>query len=356
MITLKEIAAEAGVSMTTVSNVLHGKAKKVSPEVEEKIKKLLAKNNYIPRFGLNALTNRGSKIISILVNTPDFVERTPYERPFYGNIIGELESMLRKRGYYIMLFSSKNIPEIMKMTMGWNVDGIISISMPAKYYKQIGRQTGKPIVSIDMNEYDKRKMEGCCNITSKDYEGGRQMMEYLLDHGADKVVYLANTRSGADYCRYLGASEVYKERFGEKAELESRMLGRTYDDRVMVYDEMRRLIGRRAALFFSTDLNAVEALGYFERRQIRIPEDISIVGFDDDVYARLCNPRLTTMRVDVSRKAELAVNMLMRLLDGEEVPEEMPEIDVKIIERESVYSEGGDGRRGGWTNGTDRDS
>ena len=79
---IKEIAAEAGVSMTTVSNVLHGKAKKVSPEVEERIKKLLVKYNYIPRFGLNALTNKDSKIISILVNTPDFVERTPYERPF----------------------------------------------------------------------------------------------------------------------------------------------------------------------------------------------------------------------------------------------------------------------------------
>ena len=61
MITLKEIAAEAGVSMTTVSNVLHGKAKKVSPEVEERIKKLLVKYNYILRFGLNALTNKDSK-------------------------------------------------------------------------------------------------------------------------------------------------------------------------------------------------------------------------------------------------------------------------------------------------------
>jgi LacI family transcriptional regulator len=340
MITLKEIAAEAGVSMTTVSNVLHGKTKKVSPELEEKIKKLLVKYNYIPRFGLNALTNKGSKIISILVNTPEFVERTPYERPFYGNIIGELERMLRKRGYYIMLFSSKSIPEIMKMTMGWNVDGIISISMPVKYYKQIGKQTGKPIVSIDMNEYDIGKISGCFNVTSRDYEGGKKMMEYLLDQGIEKVIYLANIKSGADYCRYIGASEVYKERMGDGAELEIRMLGRTYDERVKDYDDMRRLIGRKAALFFSTDFNAVEAIGYFQRRQIHIPEDISIVGFDDDVYARLCNPRLTSMSIDVSQKAELAVNMLMRLLDGEEIKEMQPKVDAIIVERESVKKNG----------------
>jgi LacI family transcriptional regulator len=340
MITLKEIAAEAGVSMTTVSNVLHGKTKKVSPELEEKIKKLLVKYNYIPRFGLNALTNKGSKIISILVNTPEFVERTPYERPFYGNIIGELERMLRKRGYYIMLFSSKSIPEIMKMTMGWNVDGIISISMPVKYYKQIGKQTGKPIVSIDMNEYDIGKISDCFNVTSRDYEGGMMMMEYLLDQGIEKVVYLANIKSGADYCRYIGASEVYKERMGDGAELEIRMLGRTYDERAKDYDDMRRLIGRKAALFFSTDFNAVEAIGFFQRRQIHIPEDISIVGFDDDVYARLCNPRLTSMSVDVSQKAELAVNMLMRLLDGEEIKEMQPKVDAIIVERESVKKNG----------------
>jgi LacI family transcriptional regulator len=340
MITLKEIAAEAGVSMTTVSNVLHGKTKKVSPELEEKIKKLLVKYNYIPRFGLNALTNKGSKIISILVNTPEFVERTPYERPFYGNIIGELERMLRKRGYYIMLFSSKSIPEIMKMTMGWNVDGIISISMPVKYYKQIGKQTGKPIVSIDMNEYDIGKISDCFNVTSRDYEGGKMMMEYLLDQGIEKVVYLANIKSGADYCRYIGASEVYKERMGDGAELEIRMLGRTYDERAKDYDDIRRLIGRKAALFFSTDFNAVEAIGFFQRRQIHIPEDISIVGFDDDVYARLCNPRLTSMSVDVSQKAELAVNMLMRLLDGEEIKEMQPKIDAIIVERESVKKNG----------------
>lgn len=354
MITLKEIAEEAGVSLTTVSNVLHGKAKKVSPDMEEKIKKLLVKNNYIPRFGLNALTNKGSKIISILVNTPDFVESTPYERPFYGNIIGELESMLRKRGYYIMLFSSKNIPEIMKMTMGWNVDGIISISVPAKYYKQIGKQTGKPIVSIDMNEYDPAKIAGCYNVTSRDYEGGKDMTAYLLDQGIEKLVYLANTKSGADYCRYLGASEVYRERMGEDAELEIRMLGRTYDERVMIYDDMRRLMGRKAALFFSTDYNAVEAIGYLQRRQIRVPEDISVVGFDDDVYARLCNPRLTTVSVGVSRKAELAVTLLMRLLDGEEVEEMEPKVDVNIAERESVLKRNEES--GGWDNEANRDS
>lgn len=337
MITIKEIADAAGVSTTTVSNVLHGKAGKVSPETQERINKLLADNNYIPRFGLNALTNRGSKMISVLISTPIFVEGTAYEKPFYGNIIGNLENMLRKRGYYIMLFSSKNVQEIMKMTMGWNAEGIISISMPVKYYKQIQKMTQKPMVSIDMDENDDDKIKGCCNITSRDYEGGYRMIKYLADCGVQKVVYLRNTSTGADYRRYQGALFAYKQYFGEDVELELHMLGRTYEERMKAYDSMRRLIGRNTALFFSTDLNAVEAIGYFAGQNIKVPDEISVVGFDDDIYAKLCCPRLTTVRIDVVKKAELAVNTLMRLLDNEEPGESLPEVEAALVIRDSVY-------------------
>lgn len=336
MITIKEIAEEAGVSTTTVSNVLHGKTKKVSKKTQEKIHKLLEGNNYIPRFGLNALTNRGSRMISVLVNTPVFVERSPYERPFYGNIIGDLERMLRKRGYYIMLFSAKDIQEIMKMTMGWNAEGIISISMPTKYYKQLGKMTGKPIVSIDMDEYDEKKIKGCYNITSKDFDGGYLMVDYLIQNKIEKIVYFTNTLQGADYRRYLGAKKCYQKHFGKNAELELQILGRAYEERSQIYESMRRLKGLDTALFFSTDLNAVEAISYFAGHGMKVPEDISVVGFDDDVYAKLSAPRLTTMKTDVTEKAECAVSMLMNLLEGEEVEECAQQIDVTLVERESV--------------------
>lgn len=97
MVTIKEIAEMAGVSTTTVSNVLHKKTARVSANTIEKVEKLLAENNYIPRLGLNALTNKSSKIISILINTPAFARGSAYESPFYGRIIGKLEELLRKK-------------------------------------------------------------------------------------------------------------------------------------------------------------------------------------------------------------------------------------------------------------------
>ena len=136
MVTIKEIARQAGVSTTTVSNVLHKKNARVSAETIEKVERLLAENNYIPRLGLNALTNRSSRIICILITTPKFARGSAYETPFYGNMLGHLERLLREKGYYIMIFSDKNVEEIEKMTVGWNVDGIITISMPYRHLKK----------------------------------------------------------------------------------------------------------------------------------------------------------------------------------------------------------------------------
>ena len=209
MITIKEIAEEAGVSATTVSNVLHGRTKKVSPEMIKKIQDLLEEKNYVPRFGLNALTNRKSKMIGVLISTPEFVERSPYERPFYGTVIGTLESAFREKGYYIMLCSSKNMQEVMRMILGWNVDGVVSISLPPKYYQEIKEITGKPVVSIDM-DVDTPYTTGCYNITSTDEVCGEKVVEYLLEQNIRKIIYIANAKKGADYRRYQGALKAQR--------------------------------------------------------------------------------------------------------------------------------------------------
>ncbi len=335
MITIKEIAEQAGVSATTVSNVLHGKVNKVSPQMVEKIQGLLQDNNYIPRFGLSALTSKESRIIGILISTPDFLE-TPYEKPFYGVVISTLEHQLREHGYYIMFFSSKDIHEIMRMTLGWNVDGVIAVSMPKKYCQKIGEMTGKPVVSIDVDVNHPKDAMDCYNVTSPDYEAGGDMIRYLAENKINEVVYFANIKRGSDYRRYKGANAAYKKYFGRDKTLQMTILGRSLEERNEQYGALKKLAGKNAAVFFSTDLNAAEAIGYFTRAGIRVPDEISVVGVDDEIYARLCVPGLTTIHSDVAEKARLAVKMLLRIISGKEVVTKNVEIEVQIIERESV--------------------
>lgn len=336
MITMKEIAMIADVSTTTVSNVIHGKINKVSPDTVDKIQRLLEENNYIPRFGLNALTNRGSKMIGIIIHTPEFFEQMPYERPFYGKVIGMLEHVFRERGYYIMLYSSKDLQDIMTMVLGWNIDGIITISMPQEYYQKIQEKTKKPVVAIDLLDEDDR-LDHCYSVTSKDYDGGSQVMKYLIQQGFKEIIFIANVKEGADLYRYQGANEVYKKHFKLGTDLKYYILERTYEERVRTYESLERYAQKgENALFFSTDLNAVEAIGYFREKQIQVPEDISVVGFDDDIYARLCIPQLTSMKVDSEKKARLAAKMLMKLIEGEKVEEKHIKIDVQFMKRNSV--------------------
>lgn len=339
MITIKEIADKAGVSTTTVSNVLHGKVNKVSPQMVERIQGLLEEHNYIPRFGLSALTSRGSKMIGVLISTPEFVEETLYEKPFYGSVIGALESWFRKRGYYIMVFSSKDIDEIMRMALGWNVDGVISISMPKKYCQKLGELIGKPIVSIDMDVNDQKEIQDSYNVTSQDDVAGELMIKYLFQCGSRDIIYLANVKRGADYRRYTGACKAYQEHLGAERELEYLILERDFEGRRAQYKQLEKIAGERFALYFSNDLNAVEAIGCFTREGIAIPEQISIVGVDDDIYGRLSVPRLTTIRTTSAKKAEVAAEMLRNIIEGRPVPKRNERIPIEIIERESVYQE-----------------
>ena len=298
MVTIKEIARQAGVSTTTVSNVLHKKNARVSAETIEKVERLLAENNYIPRLGLNALTNRSSRIICILITTPEFARGSAYETPFYGNMLGHLEQLLRERGYYIMIFSDKNVEEIEKMTVGWNVDGIITISMPYRHLQKIAGLSETPIVSIDM-------------------------------------VYLANVDHGADHLRFVGVREAVREADCEIL-LEEKRLPRDYRERKKCYQDFLKYVGTDTALFFSTDFNAAEMISFLHRNHVKIPDEISVAGMDDDVFASIVYPRLTTIRVNVEEKAETAVEVLMKLINGEECEKNVYKTTVQLIKRESV--------------------
>lgn len=336
MVTIKEIAKRAGVSPTTVSNVLNGRTQKVSPKTVKKIQKLLDEHNYVPRFGLNALRNTESKIIGILINTPEFMTENPLEKPFYSRVVGTLEKLFWENGYYTMICSSKDMDEIMTMVLGWNIDGVITISMPEHYYHKTQVMTKKPVVSIDMEFENSNKSANYYNVTSKDFHVGELMSDYLLKVGSEEIIFLANTLKGVDNTRYLGAQSIYQQVLGKDKKIERFILSHELEKREELYRSIALEQKEKLSLFFSTDFNAVEAIGFYNRNGIRIPDDISIVGCDDEIYSILSAPRLTTVRIDSNKKAELAGNMLLNLIQGKTIQQTNIEIDASIVERESV--------------------
>lgn len=128
MATIKEIAERAGVSTTTVSNVIHGKTRKVSPSTIQKIEQLIREMGYVQKMGLRVLNKESSQLIAVVINFHKDFKDSVLGDPFYGKIIGFIEEYVQRRGYYLMLYSTKDIEKIFQMVMGWNVDGVIAIS------------------------------------------------------------------------------------------------------------------------------------------------------------------------------------------------------------------------------------
>ena len=172
-------------------------------------------------------------------------------------------------------------------------------------------------------------------VTSEDKKGGREMAEYLIRQGVKRIVYLANVNHGADHLRFLGVMEAVRET-DRDVFLEKRRLPGNDAEREKCYQDFLKYVGTETALFFSADINAAEMISFLHRNKVKIPEEISVAGMDDDVFATIVYPRLTTIRVDVGEKAETAVNVLMKLIHGEKCEKNVYMTGVQLVERESV--------------------
>ena len=301
MATIKEIAQRAGVSTTTVSNVIHGKTKKVSPANIEKIENLIREMGYVQKMGLRVLNKEKSQLIAVVINYHKDFKDSVIGDPFYGKIIGFIEKYVQELGYYLMLYSAKDTDKIFQMVMGWDVDGVIAISFSKSNCEKIYQLINKPIVSID---------------AYGELDAGQE--NHVLNIGLDD-------------------QRAAKEFAGKKQKVQFTALGMNYAKRKESYAWLIQRKKPKTALFFLSDLYALEAISFFSSRGVKIPEEIGIAGYDNISYAEFSVPRLTTISQNVEQKASLAVEILMERINGVEKERENEiELPVTLIPRKSL--------------------
>ncbi len=338
MATIKEIAERAGVSTTTVSNVIHGKTKKVSPATIDKIESLISEMGYVQKMGLRVLNNEKSQLIAVVVNYHKDFKDSVLGDPFYGKIIGFIEEYIQKQGYYMMICSTKDVEKIFQMVAGWDVDGVIAISFSRRNCEKIYQLIKKPIVSIDAyGELDAGEVQHVANIGLDDESGGYQMTKYLLTCGYEEIKICAGRDSGVDHIRYLGAMRAMKECGKANQSLQFVALGMNYEKRKSNYDWLMQRRRPGTALFFLSDMYALEAISFYAGRKLSVPEEIGVAGYDDISFAQYSTPRLTTVKQDVERKARLAVELVLKWINEGSIGEMMEtQLPVALVKRESV--------------------
>ncbi|SCP98816.1 LacI family DNA-binding transcriptional regulator [Anaerobium acetethylicum] len=334
MITIKEIADELGISTTTVNNVIHGKTKEVSKATIEKVEKMIAKYEYVPNMNARNLAQNRSKIIAVAMKARKDKYENAIKDSYVGELIGAIEKSVRTSEYFLMIYISDDIGEILKNVSTWNVDGLILLGMSGDDSVMIKKKFKKPMVFVD--SYFCQDVMGYYNVGLEDAKGTYEATKYLLECGHRKIAFLADNCVGVDHERFIGYKRALQE-YGIGCREEDFFVMMPAENEIEAcLDELYHYSEQYTALCCASDYYAVMVMNYLSDRGKIIPDDISVVGFDDNASATIVRPALTTIHQDVTKKGEVAVEKLLKMVNGEELEEENMILPVKLVVRDSV--------------------
>lgn len=322
-----DIAEELGVSTATVSNVLHGKTKKISDETVKRVQELLEKRGYMPGMADILLAQNNSRIIGIVVNDHEKYEGHVLEDGFISTTINTLSREIDKAGYFMMVKATTQWDEIVQFASMWNMEGLVIIGFCEQDYKKLRECMRIPFV---VYEGDFEETKNICNLTIDNYGGGYQAGKYLKSMGHEKVLCISDNDESMDSERIKG----FRDAMGE-IPIGFMQISFFKEERLCFYKEKLEEILEYTAIFALSDYYAIEIINYLKQQGVRIPEDISIMGFDDTPICYYSSPKLTTIRQGITLRAKKAIEILMNLRNGTE-ERGMLKFPVTLIERESV--------------------
>lgn len=322
-----DIAEELGVSTATVSNVIHGKTGKVSEECVKRVQELLEKRGYIPSMAGILLAQNNSKIIGIVVNDHEKYEGRVLEDGFIAASVNALSKEIDRAGYFMMVKVTAKWDEIARFASMWNMEGLVMIGFCEQDYQRLRESMHIPFVVYDGYFKESSKI---CNLVIDHYDGGFQVGNYLKSMGHKRVLCIADNHISMDLERMEGCAAAIG-----KDVLSYLRIPMQREERMHFYREKENEILEYTAVFAVSDFYAVELLHYLQERQIKVPEDISIVGFDDSPICQYCIPALTTVRQDADERARNAVSLLQNLKKGT-AKHNTVKLPVTLVERGSV--------------------
>lgn len=332
---LQDIADQVGVSRTTVSNVLHGNTKKVSKEMIRKISEILNQEGYVPNTSSRELTCKGSCIIGLVLGYSCIHGIPSLRDTFVAEFLSGVEETAHRNGYYVMLINGqdKNTDQVAEIASRWNVDGLVVLGLDEQKYKELRRQLNKYMVLIDT--YPEAEYH-YVNVGTDDFGGCVMIAKYLLDNGYTQAIFVAECDTGADHYRWKGFQHQMRSAGIDCGEERHILLPEDLSLRRVMYGHYLDCFVQAGAVALASDYDAAEVMNYLQDHGIQVPEQVSVTGFDDCIYAELLHPPLTTVRQNVPAKAEAAVELLVRLIRQEPVECKNYVQPVELIRRSSV--------------------
>lgn len=324
---ISDIAQELGLSTATVSNVIHGKTKKISEETVKRVMALLEERQYIPNMAGILLAQNSSRIIGVFVNDHEKYEGHTLDDFFVSSSLNYLSTEIEANGQFMMVKKAKNAEEIIKFASMWNMDGIVVLGFCNQDYMHLRNHMRIPFVIYDGFC---EKPERILNITIDHYDGGYQVGTYFRQGGHKRALCISDNDICMDLERYQG----FCAGFGSE-NVEFLMVPMRKEERWNFYRQHYAVFEQVSAVFAVSDYYAFDLIVFLREQGVLVPEQISVAGFDDSPICQMVWPSLTTVRQDGALRAKIAIEKLGELKEKKEIETEI-KLPVTLVIRTST--------------------
>lgn len=332
-VTIRDIAEAVGLSQTTVSLVLNNRPSRISEETKEKVRQTARSMGYYPNAAAVGLRTNRSHSIGLIV--PDI------RNDYYANYARGMEDACQKLGWSLILCTTSNNPQqeenYIRTLDSRGIDGISIATTPSpapdqnKKNAELILQLGIPLVQMDLTNYQKPANA----VISNHFNGGYIATYHLLSLGHRDIIFIAGPAYlEGSHSRILGCQKAFQD-----FHIEWR------DD--MVYhgnysyqagmDGIDAMISRKfSAVFAFNDMMAYGVYHSLSKYNLKVPDDISVIGYDDNYVSKIVTPPLTTIHQPIYEMGMEASRILIGISEKEIVPPVIHKFDLTLIMREST--------------------
>ncbi|HZG60966.1 MAG TPA: LacI family DNA-binding transcriptional regulator [Anoxybacillus sp.] len=327
--TIYDVAKKAGVSISTVSRVINNTGR-ISEKTRKKVLEVMEALHYQPSVVASALTGKRTRTIGLII--PDVAN------PFFSEIARKVEDRGRELEFNVLMCNTDNNPETEEMYLSLlkqkSVDGII-IGTTTNNYTVLNEllcdHFPVALIAQDIPEL-------AINVVRvDDFLGGYQATSHLVSLGHKKIaIILGNLSRTSDKYRFQAYRQVLEEN------------GLEYDEKLVIYTDYSMEDGKRAALeilkspqrptaiFACFDSLAVGVYQAAKELGLHIPNDLSVVGFDNTILATIVDPPLTTIAQPIDEMGRQVVDLLVREIEGEKTTKQRVILPPELIIRNST--------------------
>ncbi len=336
-VTSQEVATRAGVSRTTVSFVLNNvTAANISTKTRNRVLKAAEELGYVPNAVAQMLASGQSRTIGLVISESEHFQVDA----FIPQLLHGLTSTSHKLGYRVLLETVEDVSKpdaYMHLVTGQRIDGLIVLntrSDDAQLPELIKRSF--PMVLIGFPE-NTELQDHVHTIEASNLKAAHRATTHLIELGHQRIatITFAPNRNSATQGRRLGYKKALED------------AGLHYDETLVIfgnysaesgYKAMKKLLKHKhlpTALFAGNDTIAIGAMAAIFEHGLRVPEDIAVVGYDDIPTAPYLRPALTTIRTSAALHGERAVDMLSKLMRGEELKSQRMFLETPLVIRKS---------------------